>query len=267
MILAYLDESGDTGLNFTDEQQPIFVLGALLVPQTTWKPLEQGFLDCVGSAFGGSIPDGFELHTMDLVGRKKAFRAFSLEQIRSFRDSLFDLLQKHGLRVLYRKIDKRRYQKYCETHFGKGMRIEPYIMSLPFLCTGIDRVLESSGDLGILIFDHHHDLAGIERTLRTLRIGDEGALRTERQIEKGFFVDTAQSFPIQLVDLVLYYIRKSEEERIGKKVSAIHQEVFPRLKDLATSLDSHDQGSEIIEWVGREHAKRVAIAPEGGAVS
>lgn len=216
--------------------------------------------------------DGFELHTMDLVNRKKAFQAFSLDQIRSFRNSLFDLLQEHGLRVLYRKIDKRRYQKYCETHFGKGIRIEPYIMSLPFLCTGIDRILESSGDLGILIFDHHHDLAGIEKTLRTLRIGDGGALRTERQIEKGFFVDSAQSFPIQLVDLALYFIRKLEEERIGKKVSPIHQEVFPqevfpRLKTLATSLDSHDQGLEIIDWVGREHAKRVAIAPEGGAVS
>lgn len=29
----------------------------------------------------------------------------------------------------------------------------------------------------------------------------------------------------------------------------------------------HDHGLEIIEWVGREHAKRVAITPEGGAVS
>lgn len=80
-------------------------------------------------------------------------------------------------------------------------------------------------------------------------------------------MDSAQSFPIQLVDLALYYIRKLEEERIGKKVSPIHREVFPLLEELVTSLDSHDRGTEIIGWVVREHAKRVAITPEGGAVS
>ena len=67
------------------------------------------------------------------------------------------------------------------------------------------------------------------RTLRTLRIDDTGSVHTDRLIEKGFFVDSAQSFPVQLVDLVLYYVRKQDEMRLGKKVSAIHQEVFPRL--------------------------------------
>jgi len=33
------------------------------------------------------------------------------------------------------------------------------------------------------------------------------------------------------------------------------------------AMDTHDQSQEIADWVGREHAKRVAIAPEGGAVS
>lgn len=55
MILVYLDELGDIGLNFADEQQPVFVLGALLVPQSLWKPLEQGFLACVMRAFDGVV--------------------------------------------------------------------------------------------------------------------------------------------------------------------------------------------------------------------
>jgi hypothetical protein len=140
-------------------------------------------------------------------------------------------------------------------------------MALPFVCTRFDRILRDADDLGILIFDHHRDLSDIEKTLRTLRIEDSGSIHTDRLIEKGFFVDSKQSFPVQLVDLVLYYVRKFEEQRAGKKVSSIHQEVFPRLSRLAVSLDIHDQSLEIVDWVGRAHAKRVAITPEGGAVS
>jgi hypothetical protein len=180
---------------------------------------------------------------------------------------LLDLLESRGLHVVYRKIDKRPFQKYCEDRFGKGIRIAPYIIALPFVCTRVDRILRDADDLGILIFDHHRDLSDIEKTLRTLRIEDSGSIHTDRLIEKGFFVDSKQSFPVQLVDLVLYYVRKFEELRAGKKVSAIHQEVFPRLQRLAVSLDIHDQSLEIVDWVGREHAKRVAITPEGGAVS
>jgi hypothetical protein len=267
MILVYIDESGDTGLNFSDEQQPVFVLGALLVPQSVWKSLESDFEAIVRRSFGDAIPDNFELHTMHLVNRKGPFQSFSLDQVRAFRDGLLELLETRGLKLVYRKIDKRPFQKYCEDRFGKGIRIAPYIMALPFVCTRVDELLRKAGDLGILIFDHHRDLADIEKTLRTLRIDGTGSVHTDRLIEKGFFVDSAQSFPVQLADLVLYYVRKQEEMRLGKKVSAIHQEVFPRLSRLVESLDTHDQSLQIVDWVGREHAKRVAIAPEGGAVS
>ncbi|MCL2647488.1 MAG: DUF3800 domain-containing protein [Phycisphaerales bacterium] len=40
MQLAYLDESGNTGLNFNDPQQPIFVLCAMLVAEDKWQSLE-----------------------------------------------------------------------------------------------------------------------------------------------------------------------------------------------------------------------------------
>ncbi len=40
MHLIYVDESGNTGTNFTDSQQPLFVLAALIVPETCWIELE-----------------------------------------------------------------------------------------------------------------------------------------------------------------------------------------------------------------------------------
>ena len=43
MHLIYLDESGQTGTNLRDTFQPVFALGALVVPESAWLALEK---DC-----------------------------------------------------------------------------------------------------------------------------------------------------------------------------------------------------------------------------
>lgn len=40
MHLIYIDESGNTGRNLSDTSQPVFVLGALVVPETEWQAIE-----------------------------------------------------------------------------------------------------------------------------------------------------------------------------------------------------------------------------------
>jgi hypothetical protein len=42
MYLIYLDESGNSGNNLNDAQQPIFVLCAMIVPVDQWLRLERG---------------------------------------------------------------------------------------------------------------------------------------------------------------------------------------------------------------------------------
>jgi len=53
-----------------------------------------------------------------------------------------------------------------------------------------------------------------------------------------------------MIDLFLYYIRKFEESKIGKKVSPVHQEIFPLVEKLAVNLDGFEKGKEIRDWVG-----------------
>ena len=40
MHLIYFDESGNSGTNLADPQQPVFVLGALIVPENAWQAVE-----------------------------------------------------------------------------------------------------------------------------------------------------------------------------------------------------------------------------------
>ncbi len=249
MILIYIDESGDTGTNFNDPQQPVFVLGALMIDQVNWKRCEMEYMNILHDAFGGNIPEGFEFHTMDLVSRKKYFDNFSLDQTRDLRNKLLNYIIQEKLQVLYRKIIKKDYQKYCEGKYGKGIKIDPYVMAFPFICLGAAPYLEKMNDLGIFIIDQHRSITDIEQSLKTLRQARGDDLKMERVIEKGFFVDSSKSYPIQLLDLILYYLRKYHEHEIGKKVSPIHQETFETILSLSENLDNHEMGRKILDWV------------------
>ncbi len=250
MILAYMDESGDTGTNFTDSQQPIFVLGSLLIQENNWKSLEEDYNKIIANAFNGNIPADFELHASDLVNRKFSFKNLTLDECRKLRNDLFQFIKDKKIPVFYRKIEKKKYQKYCEDKYGRGIKIDPYIMAFPFIGLKIDEYLNEKKELGIFIFDEHRSLADIEQSLKSLRLEVDTALKMERVIEKGFFINSAKSFALQLIDLVLYYIRKSEEFKIGKQVSPIHKEVFPMISEIAVSLDTYQKGKEIMNWVG-----------------
>lgn len=249
MILIYIDETGDTGTNFKDPQQPVFVLGAMLVEEEGWQILEKIFESTIQKFFKNEIPENFELHTMDLIGRRGFFKGFSLEETCSLRDELFNIIERFNLPIIYRKVDKKKYDTFCQEHYGEGIKINPYIMALPFICLTADEILKDKEQQGILIFDQHKESINIENSLKTLRLDLGSTLKTKRLIEKGFFVDSSKSYPIQLIDFILYYIRKYEEFKIGKKVSSIHQQVFPMVEKITESLDRHKYGRDILDWI------------------
>ncbi|MFO7730638.1 MAG: DUF3800 domain-containing protein [Spirochaetia bacterium] len=249
MVLIYIDESGDTGTNFNDPEQPVFVLGAMMITQEKWKELEKRFQGVFYEVFNGKVPDNFELHTTDMVSRRKLFAGFSLEYTIKIRDELFRLIETMSLPIFYRKIDKRRYWNYCQKRFGSGIKLDPYIMAFPFISLKVDAWLKEENELGIFIFDEHRSLIDIEQSLKSLRLPEKAGLHVDRVIEKGFFVDSIKSFPLQIIDFVLYYIRKYEEFSIGKRVSEIHKQVFPYIERIALSLDQHEKGWDIIDWI------------------
>ena len=67
MYLIYFDESGNTGTNLRDTQQPIFVLCALAVPKDKWLQVEQDLHAGVEAIYPAPRPDNFEIHAAELM--------------------------------------------------------------------------------------------------------------------------------------------------------------------------------------------------------
>ena len=251
MNLVYIDESGNTGLNLRDSQQPIFLMAGMVLPESKWFSLKKSFFDIVSRYFGTPLPESFEMSAKDLKNRREVFGKLTFAEQLSFRDEILQLLVDNGIVIIYRRIIKIRFEEFCEKNYGHGIKVDPYIMALPFVCMEIDHYLQQKGhnELGILIFDEQKEyLDDAERSLRTLRLDSDSILKTTSIVEKGFFVDSSKSFGLQLVDLAAYYIRKYEENKSGFRVSEIDKQTFGKIEKLV-SMGVGSNIVDILEWV------------------
>ena len=176
MHLIYLDESGQSGNNLNDLSQPIFVLAALVVPEARWLPVEKELLAAVATFFPPPRPDRFEIHATALRNGEGYFRQFSVTHRLGFRDLCLQIAQKHGLKLIYRAIAKKRFQNWVQATFGTGVLINPHVFAFPLVARVVDEYLKSlpSAPLGIFISDENREITGdVEKAIRLLR-GTEG---------------------------------------------------------------------------------------------
>lgn len=249
MKLIYIDESGDTGHNLSDPQQPVFVLAAIIVPDILWNTVEEEFEKIIKKYFQDIVPEDFELHVVDMKNRKKHFKNFDKKTGATLRDEVLLLIENLQLKVIYRRVIKKQFQKFCENRFGKGIQISPYLMALSMLWFEINKYLNEHADLGMLIFDENKTYyLDAEKSLKSLRLDQRFQLSNNKLIEKGFFVDSTKSIPLQLTDLVAYYIRKYEEHKSGKPVSEIDQGCFPQIEKLAKMGGMPAEFTDIMKW-------------------
>lgn len=248
MHLIYLDESGNSGNNLSDPQQPIFVLGALVVPENCWLALESD-VEQILAPFRALTIKEFEIHAHELARGEGCFKGVGLEVRLKLRDDLLDLAAKHKLRFVYRSIVKKRYARWLEQSYGGGVYINPHLAAFPLVAQIINRLLRAEGEgvLGILIFDDNREVyLDVEKSVKLLR-ADPGILRLDRIIEKGFFIDSRKSLILQLADLCTYQARKNEERKLGLRARSIDDGGIERLDSLI--FRGEEAMPDVIRWL------------------
>jgi len=235
MYLIYFDESGQTGTNLRDPVQPVFVLGALVVPESAWQVLEKDLQAAIEKFFPAPRPENFEIHATEIISpRNIYFKQLAIAHRLAFRDEWFRIAQKHVLKFVYRAISKRRFWEWSHASFGAGVSINPHVAAFPLVARVVDDLLKSlpGSPLGIFISDENREVVGdVEKAIRILR-GLEGVLKLGQIIEKGFFIDSQTSLVLQLCDLCVYDARRKEEKKAGLPVKAIDEGGIPLIEPL-----------------------------------
>ena len=256
MHLIYLDESGQTGTNLKDPVQPIFVLGALIVPESIWLGLEKDLLAALEKSFPTPRPADFEIHATEISNpRKGYFRQFPIAHRLAFRDEWFRIAQKHALKFVYRAIAKKRFMEWSHANFGTGVAINPHVAAFPLVARVVDDLLKSlpGSPLGIFISDENREVVrDVEKAIRILR-GAEGVLKLGQIVEKGFFIESEKSLVLQLCDLCAYTARRKEEKKAGLAIKPIDEGGISLIEPLVFVGD--EKFRDVNAWLTAEQKK------------
>ncbi len=253
MHLIYFDESGNSGRNLADAQQPVFVLGALIVQESQWKSVETALEQVVAAYLQGPKPEDFEIHATDLRNGTGSFAGVPLAKRLALRDALLDVAHAHRLPFVYRAITKKRYTRWLEKTYGSGVFFNPHLAAFPLVAQVVNHYLTTRGsaDLGILIMDENREVAtSVERSVRLLRT-DPGSLKLDRIIEKGFFVDSRKSIVLQLADLCTYQARKQEEAKLGLPSKSVDAEGIAKVGRLIHQ--GPESFGDVLRWISQHH--------------
>lgn len=252
MYLVYIDESGNTGVNLSDTQQPVFVLCAVIVHKDDWISLEAELQQAIDNFFPDQPPENFEAHATDIRNGKGFFKGFDIAHRLAFRDRWFDIAASHDLKVVYRAIVKKRFQRWVRSTFGSGVAINPHVVAFPLLAQVINEYLAALPDppLGILISDENAEIVrDVEKSIKILR-GIDNSLRLNRIIEKGFFINSKASLPLQLCDLCAYTARKKEEAKVGMPLKSTDDGAIQKMDPLV------HRGNEllwdVLNWLAKQ---------------
>jgi hypothetical protein len=249
MHLIYIDESGNTGRNLADPAQPIFVLGALVVPETLWRQIEEDLEEAIRLNGPKDQSADFEIHGGDIRQGTGVFRGVSVADRLRLRDAWLDVAIKHQLRFIYRAIVKKRYERWMTKAFGPGVTVNPHLAAFPLVAQVANNLLRDFGPdvLGIIISDDNREVVGdIERFQKLLRV-TPGALHLDRIIEKGFFIDSRKSRLLQLSDLCTLHARKSEERKLGLDAKTIDDRGIELIQPLIHR--GKESFPDVIEWL------------------
>lgn len=263
MHLIYLDESGNSGNNLNDPDQPIFLLCAMIVPEDKWLRLERELARVVDKHFPPPRPEGFEVHGTELRTARGFCKGMGVSARIAFRDEWMDVAAAQGVKLIYRAIEKKRYQQWLHATFGTGVAINPHVAAFALVARVVDDCLKalSGRPLGMFISDENKEVvADVEKSIRVLR-GAAGSLRLGQIVEKGFFINSAHSLPLQLCDLFALSLRKHEEVKGGMPAKSVDESGIKRAVALVHRGD--EALPDVIAWLTQQQAERNKEATGG----
>ena len=223
MHFFYLDESGDTGTNLSDPDQPIMVLGGISLRDEGWNKTYTEYMKIVDSFFSGSIPAGFELHANELLSPSGngVFAGHSMQTRSQFAKDVVDLIdeRKHGFH--YIAFDKGAMQNTtCQISMPYNTG-NPYLLGFDYMITYINwHVKKKLGNTarGLVICDEmpqYHN--SIDTISRDRRFGGTAAHRVKWITEINYPVDSRKNAMIQISDLSIFCVRRLLEIEHGHR--------------------------------------------------
>lgn len=208
MYILYVDESGHTGTDLDNPQQPIFSLSGVAIDDKEWYNINYIFERekmCICYDFKDT-----EIHTTELFNpvKNSKFYKNTIEKNLSILEKIVDLIVDLQIPIFLCAVNKQNYKQYIYKKLGSGIRIDPYIYSFIFLSISYNKYLIDKQKNGMIFLDENKNMINkLDDVYKKLLIEDfEG--ETNNIIENALFLQSHKSNFIQIADVCNFYINK-----------------------------------------------------------
>lgn len=224
MHFFYLDESGCNGRDLRNPEQPIFVIGGIVLRDEAWNKTHSDFLLIIQNYFDGVIPDNFEFHTQDLFSPNGTghFAGHTRERRNELIHSLLDLITTRKHQYLHFAIDKSKLNNFNTATVRNKENIDlkvPYLIAYDYfitICESYTRNVLGSSARALIILDEKDIFSNeIESITHYRRFEAPVTKRVKWIAEFSYAVNSRKNTMIQLSDLLLYLTKKYLEIENG----------------------------------------------------
>jgi hypothetical protein len=261
MYLAYMDEAGNTGRK-ADADQPVHMLGCLLVEDSCVRPLEDAIAAVATKHFPKlSTKSDFEFHGALLYSGKGIFRGCPpAARIAAMRD-LIEVTAQHSAAFGYTGVNK--VKSYANDH--------PHRIAFTLLVERLEPWLKARDALALIVADENHEvdqnlITDMEWFKQHSTSWGYVHVKIERVIDSIHFVKSHNNRLIQACD-VLTYMRLKNHLLSRAKIDAFialphpRQQLYPDWRDANSTL-AEKATMEMGELINKITSFRAKVWPD-----
>lgn len=211
MYILYADESGSTGMDYDNEQQPIFILGGFLIKDDIWHETNKIFNQMKIEI--NPIFKDVEIHTNEIFNssKKSVFDKFDWRTNLKILEELADLICSLDLEFFFVGVDKPKFKTNMlnnKSFNGSSLlEMDPYMISYIKLQYLISEYIDSKGNENGLIF--LDEFVSLDEEIPIMsQIVSEMEDSKENIIEKALFLKSDSSNFVQIADFYAFYLNK-----------------------------------------------------------
>lgn len=208
MYLLYVDESGHSGTDLDNPQQPILSLSGIAVEDKEWYNLNYIF-EKKKLNISSDFKD-YEIHATELFNPVKYSRFYknSIETNLSILEQIVDLIVDLQIPIFLSAINKQNFKHYIYKKLGSGIKIDPYIYSFIFLSISYNKYLIEKQENGMIFLDENKNMIDKLDDVYKKLLVDDFECETNNIIENALFLQSHKSNFIQIADICNFYINK-----------------------------------------------------------
>ena len=210
MYLTYFDDTGYTGTNYSDPQQPVQGLCSISVNETIWKRVEKDCHIVVGTYFPNEADKfftlkGAEFHASAIFGGHGLFRSWPRQRRLSLLHDIVDVIVKNQLPLVGAFVEKRHAAQILQT-----IHVADDLSDFLFLAmyATLDEQLSRSKGPRRTVLAGDYDSVKPEQADALAHFLDPPGVAGARILESVRFMDSQHSFGVQLSDAAAYLLNR-----------------------------------------------------------